>query len=89
MRKLDRMQEECLELAHIISKVRRFGMCDYNPNNGVKNSEALFQEIADVQVTIEQVISELNIPEDFLEHCRFKKREKIKEFSSREVKEAP
>jgi len=45
---LDVLAEECIELAHIISKIRRFGLLSVHPTTGVVNQEELKLEIADV-----------------------------------------
>ena len=53
---LDILAEECLEVAHIVSKIRRFGMDSVHPVSLIPNKVTLRYEIADVMSMIEWAI---------------------------------
>lgn len=47
---LDKLQEECSELIQVISKIRRFGVHNSNPNipNAVPNTQRFINELGDL-----------------------------------------
>lgn len=42
------LAEECSETGVSVAKAKRFGLDDYNPNNGVNNKDHLISEIKDI-----------------------------------------
>ncbi len=78
---LIRLQEECAEVTQIICKIKRFGLHDVCFNTSASNLDRLIEEVADLQVCIEN----LNLPEDKLEVGRENKREKIKKYGPMEI----
>ncbi len=76
------LQEECAEVIHIANKSLRFGLEDFHPHTGVKNREALVQEIGDVMALVD-ILKGMGIMNDSeLEIANAKKREKLKTWSS-------
>jgi len=49
---LDILAEECAEVIHIISKIRRFGLNDCHPVTGKINRERLEEELSDLSAMI-------------------------------------
>ena len=58
---LNLLQEECAEVIQVISKIRRFGLNDINPVDGVSNRDSLIQELEDVKIFIAAVKEDYNI----------------------------
>ena len=50
---LDILAEECAEVIHIVSKIRRFGKYDCHPHTGECNQARLREEVLDVMAMIE------------------------------------
>ena len=57
------LQEECAEIIHIVSKIKRFGISDYNQNTGELNIVTLQKEINDLYSTFE-LLTESDIPHE-------------------------
>lgn len=53
--KLSRLQEECAEVIQAVCKIQRFGIDNFHPETGVKNSDQLALEIADLCHAIEEL----------------------------------
>ena len=50
---LDILAEECAEVIHVISKIRRFGIDDKHPKTGIPNHVKLNLEVDDLDTMIE------------------------------------
>lgn len=61
------LQEECTELIQAVSKVRRYGL---------SREENLIEEMADVEVMMDQIKILLNIPEDKIRDFKIMKTER-------------
>jgi len=69
---LDILQEECAEVIHIISKIRRFGMDNVHPSDGCQetNKSKLRNEIKDVLSMIDWVQIRQIIPPFYVDEVR-------------------
>jgi len=54
----DRLQEECAEVIVAISKIKRFGLNNRHPLSGKHNSQALVDEMKDVQSAWDAIIAQ-------------------------------
>ena len=77
------LQEECAEVIHIISKIKRFGITDHHPNTGIENKVSLSNELVDLIAVTEMTIHE--VMQDHLSsyyHCDAiqDKKRKVKKF---------
>lgn len=71
-------QEESLELAHIISKILRFGFENYHPKTKIKNVDLLEEEIGDLLACI-KILESMNIVNSERVHLYSEKKiEKLK-----------
>ena len=61
---LVRLQEECAEVIQIICKIKHFGMSDTEPGGKYDNLIRLHNEVADLQVCIENLGLNENILAD-------------------------
>jgi len=52
---LDKLIEECAEVIHAASKVKKFGMSNWHPETKRRNGDALLDEIMDLGKSIEEV----------------------------------
>jgi hypothetical protein len=61
---LQKLQEECAEVIQIASKINRFGLLSFNPDDPKKttNSQLLAKEIIDLQTIISMVGCEGMMP---------------------------
>ena len=66
-RQMNILQEECAELIQAVSKVRRYGL---------SREENLIEEMADVEVMMDQIKILLNIPEDKIRDFKITKTER-------------
>lgn len=66
-RQMDILQEECAELIQAVSKIRRYGL---------SREENLIEEMADVEVMIDQIKILLNISEDKIRDFKIMKTER-------------
>lgn len=78
---LVRLQEECAEVVQVICKIKRFGIGNTEPGDRYNNKEKLIQEIADIQVCVEN----LKLDETALATCRLLKRAKLERNKSKEL----
>ena len=79
---LDVLTEECAEVIHIISKVRRFGIDDVHPDTGISNYDKLQEELVDL-VTMVDWVDELTgwvPPEDEMYELMENKRDKVRKY---------
>lgn len=55
------LQEECAEVIQVISKIRRFGIQSFHPDDPkqTRNRELLAQEIGDIYGMVEMLIDEV------------------------------
>jgi len=58
---LDILQEECAEVIHIVSKIRRFGMYDKHPTHFASNYEKFAGELKDLLAMIQWTDSRYRI----------------------------
>lgn len=49
--KLIHLVEECAEVQKAVTKIQRFGLENYNPDTKIQNSDKLFQEMKDLELT--------------------------------------
>lgn len=73
---LDILAEECAEVIHIISKIRRFGKHDCHPHTGECNQSRLREEILDLVAMIDWMELREMIPpvsaEEIRRHTKMK-----------------
>ena len=83
MKRIDivRLQEECAEVIQVLCKIQRFGISDHRPDEKLTNLDKLHQEVADVQVCIEN----LGLNENLLADWRRLKRAKLKKNAHKEL----
>jgi len=67
---LDILAEECAEVIHVVSKIRRFGMHDCHPSTNETNQSRLKSEILDALSMIEWVQLRGIIPPFFVDEVR-------------------
>lgn len=77
---LDILQEECGELITAVSKIRRFGL-DNSYKDGGTQREHLTQEVGDVMLLIEYLMSAGIFTRSELEEAKQRKYEKLKVWS--------
>ena len=84
-RNLVRLQEECAEVIHIVSKIHRFGLDNWNPeiSHRVKNYELLAKELGDLVGVISMITKnkKYKVTQNDLEIQARRKIEKIKEWN--------
>lgn len=79
---LNILQEECAEVIQVVSKIRRFGLNEYQHNTGITNKERLAEEIGDLLCMI-QLLTEHGLADnDCIEAAKLKKIEKLKIWSN-------
>ena len=76
------LQEECAEVIQIISKIRRFGLYDYNPADPAQtpNKARLVMELGDTVGVIEMLRAAGTFDEAGIEKAAVKKVAKVKKF---------
>lgn len=81
---LQLLQEECAEVIMVCSKIMRFGIDDCHPDEpGVSNRDNLVQEMADIQVFMNQMMLDYQINMVELEEAYCRKMEKLKTWYDR------
>jgi len=78
---LDILQEECGEVIQSVSKVRRFGL-DNSHKDGKTQRENLTQEIGDVLLLIELLLSYNIFTEAELHQAKLNKAQKLNQWST-------
>lgn len=58
---VDKAIEECAEIIHILSKIKRFGIHDVHPDTGESNIRTFYTELEDFEEAIEAIKEEYNI----------------------------
>ncbi len=81
------LQEECAEVSQVVSKIHRFGIDNHNPITGESSLETLHKELGDLQCMIDLCIEQGIIKPLRLQHYVKAKRQKLKIWSSIEVKD--
>jgi NTP pyrophosphatase (non-canonical NTP hydrolase) len=76
------LQEECAEVIQIISKIRRFGLNDFHPEdpNQVSNKAKLTQEIGDIVCVVELLMQRDLLEVVDVDLAAERKHEKLKRF---------
>lgn len=80
---LDLLQEECAEIIQIISKIRRFGVDSYHPDDPTKrtNLSLLEDEIGDFQALFDYLVDKRYLNFLAIEERTILKQEKLKQYS--------
>ena len=63
---LVKLQEECAEVIHIVSKIHRFGIDEVHPVTKLSNDELLHKEVGDVLAIIERLKQQGILKEEIL-----------------------
>jgi NTP pyrophosphatase (non-canonical NTP hydrolase) len=81
---LDLLQEECAEVIQTVSKIRRFGLDSYHPEDTSKrtNIQLLEDEIGDTLLIIEILIENGVIDEDAIASRIESKRAKLMKYTN-------
>lgn len=79
---LDILQEECAEVIVAISKINRFGLDNIKPNKELTNRQHLAEEIGDLLAMVDLCYDNSLISYTEVEIARYKKIEKLKEWSN-------
>ena len=76
------LSEECAEVIQVVSKIQRFGLTSFHPNDPtVNNLQRLEQEIGDVLCMIDILREEGALDDRALQNAKLAKRIKFKKFS--------
>lgn len=84
---LDLMQEECAEIIHIISKIRRFGLDSYNPYHSERksNQQLLSDEIGDFELLKRYLVDADILSEHALEARIIRKLPALRKYTNLDV----
>lgn len=74
--KLVYLIEECSEVIKVASKILRFGSDDFNPDTNIRNSDALRDELCDLQAVLEL----FEVDPDFMDQAIEAKLDKLEYF---------
>ena len=77
---LDILQEECGEVIVAISKIRRFGI-DNSYKDGGSQREHLIQELGDVTLLVDLLLSHNVFTKEQLQEAQLRKAEKLTKWS--------
>jgi hypothetical protein len=81
---LDLLQEECAEIIQIVSKIRRFGLYSYHPDdpNRTTNLDLLNNEVGDFLCIKEILCNEMILEDHYIQEHMKRKFEKLRKFSN-------
>lgn len=79
---LNILQEESAEVIQIISKINRFGLTGFHPNDHKTNKERLEEELGDLQCMINLLIENGIVNKQKINVAENAKLEKLKKWSN-------
>ena len=77
------LMEECAEVIQICSKIKRFGIDDYHPTEGMINRKALEKELGDLLCMVTILVKQGTVNEIYIEDASEKKLKKLEHWYER------